>query len=401
MVTVNPRLDALGAHPLARLQRLVADRRAAGEDLVDLSIGDPDEETPASVRDALVAAVTPVSSYPTAAGSAGLRGAIAGFLARRHGVTVDPDRHVLASSGSKEAIFHLPLAILDAEGPRRHVLFGTPGYPMYARGTLLAGGVPDPVRLTHEGGWRLDLAAIAAREPERLARAAIVWVNHPHNPTGATVDLGWLAEQVAVARAHDVLVCSDECYQEVWFDAPPPSALEATPARGGGEPGGVLSFLSLSKRSGMTGYRSGAIVGDAALIARLRELRDNTGSASPSFVQAAAATAWSEQDHVEERRAVFAAKRARMLALLDELGLEVSGSTATFYVWLRVPGGDDLAYAEGLLAHGLVVAPGRAFGDGGEGWLRLALVPTLARLEDAAMRWRAAIAARAVPDAGT
>jgi succinyldiaminopimelate transaminase len=399
MVTLNPRLDALGAHPLARLQRLVADRRASGEVLVDLSIGDPDEETPAAIREALVAAVTPVSSYPLAAGSRDLRCAIAGFLARRHGVTVDPDRHVLASSGSKEAIFHLPLAVIDPDGPRRHVLYGTPGYPIYARGTLLAGGVPDPVRLTHECGWRLDLAALAQREPERVARAAIVWINHPHNPTGACVDRGWLTEQLAVAHEHDVLVCSDECYQEVWFDAPPPSVLEATAAMTGGEPEGVLAFLSLSKRSGMTGYRSGAIVGDAAVIARLRELRDNTGSASPPFVQAAAAAAWAERDHVGERRAVFAAKRERVLALLDELGLEVSGSEATFYVWLRVPGGDDLAYAEGLLAHGVVVTPGRAFGDGGEGWLRLALVPTLAGLEDAAVRWRDAIAAGSVPEA--
>jgi aspartate/methionine/tyrosine aminotransferase len=175
--------------------------------------------------------------------------------------------------------------------------------------------------------------------------------------------------------------------------------LEASPAADGGEPDGVLAFLSLSKRSGMTGYRSGAIVGDAGPVGRQRHLPDNTGTASPPFVQAAAAAAWSDQAHVDERRAVFAAKRARMLALLDELGLEVSGSEATFYLWLRVPGGDDLAYAEGLLAHGLVVTPGRAFGDGGEGWLRLALVPTLAGLEEAATRWHAAIASGAVPDA--
>lgn len=401
MVTVNPRLDRLGTHPLARLQRLVAERRAAGDALVDLSIGDPDEETPVAVREALVSAVGPVSSYPTAAGTPELRRAIAAFVARRHGVAVDADRHVVATAGSKEAVFHLPLAVVDAEGPRRHVLFGTPGYPIYARGTLLAGGVPDPVTLTHEGGWRLDLAAIAAREPDRLARACAVWLNHPHNPTGATVDLGWLTEQVAVARAHDLLVCSDECYQEVWFDAPPPSALEATPAAEGGEPEGVLAFLSLSKRSGMTGYRSGAIVGDAGTIARLKELRDNTGTASPPFVQAAAVAAWSDQAHVDERRRVFATKRAVLLPFLAEVGLEVSGSEATFYVWVRVPGGDDAAYAEGLLAHGVVVTPGRAFGEGGQGWLRLALVPTPEGCHEAVARWRAAIDAGSVADART
>jgi len=396
VVTVNPRLERLGAHPLARMQRLVAERRASGETLVDLSIGDPDEPTPAAIRRALVDAVAPVSSYPIAAGRADLRRAIADFVRRRHGATVDPDRHVVATSGSKEAIFHLPLAVIDPDGPRRHVLFGTPGYPIYERGTVLAGGVPDPVVLTHEGRWRLDLARLAATDPDRLARTAIVWVNHPHNPTGATVDRAWLAEQVAVARAFDILLCSDECYQEVWFDTPPPSVLEAID---GDEPTGVLAVLSLSKRSGMTGYRSGAIVGDAEVVARLRSLRDNTGSASPDFVQAAAAAAWSDQVHVDERRTVFAAKRAVLLPFLAEAGLEVSGSEATFYVWVRVPGGDDLAYAEGLLAHGVVVTPGRAFGAGGEGWMRLALVPTPEGCRDAITRWRAAIAAGAVTPA--
>jgi succinyldiaminopimelate transaminase len=394
VVTSNPRLERLGAHPLARMQRLVAERRALGETLVDLSIGDPDEPTPEPIRRALTDAVTPVSSYPSAAGRAQLRGAIADFVARRHGVTIDPDRHVVATSGSKEAIFHLPFAVVDPDGQRRHVLYGTPGYPIYERGTVLAGGVPDPVVLTHEGGWRLDLAHIGATDPDRLRRAAIVWLNHPHNPTGATVDRAWLAEQVAVARAFDVLVCSDECYQEVWFDEPAPSALETL---GGDEPTGVLSVLSLSKRSGMTGYRSGAIVGDAEVVARLRSLRDNTGSASPDFVQAAAATAWADQTHVDERRAVFAAKRAVLLPFLAEVGLEVSGSQATFYLWVRVPGGDDLAYAEGLLAHGVVVTPGRAFGAGGEGWMRLALVPTPEGCHDATARWRSAIASGALP----
>lgn len=392
MVTVNPRLAALGDNQLARVQRLAADLRASGRPLVDLSIGDPDEPTPDLVRDALVAAVTPVSSYPTVTGRAELRAAVAAFLARRHGVSVDPDREVLPSSGSKEAVFHLPLAFVDPDGPRRAVLWGTPGYPIYARGTVLAGGVSDPVRLTAQDGWRLDLTRLA---PERLAAACAVWFNHPHNPTGATVDRGWFAEQLAVAREHDLLVCSDECYQELWYDAPAPSVLEAC----GDDRTGVVAVLSLSKRSGMTGYRSGAIVGDAAVIARLRELRTSTGTASPEFVQAAAAAAWRDQDHVEERRAAFTAKRAVLLPALSDLGLTVSGSQAGLYLWLAVPGGDDAAYAEALLAHGLIVTPGRAFGDGGEGWLRLALVPDVAGCEEAVRRWRAAIDAGDVPTA--
>jgi succinyldiaminopimelate transaminase len=390
MVTVNPALAALGGYPLARLQDLANELRADGQPLHDFSIGDPDEPTPAFIRDALTDAVGPVSRYPTAAGHRTLRQAIAGFVARRHGVEVDPDTHVLPSAGSKEAIFHLPLAVLDPHGSRRSVLWGDPGYPVYGRGALFAGGASDPVTLTQEGGWRLSLDELPA---ERLRAACIAWVNHPHNPTGATVDLDWYRRQVAVAREHDLLLASDECYQEVWFDAPAPSVLEACD----GDLTGVLAFLSLSKRSGMTGYRAGAMVGDPELIARLRLLRPNLGTASPDFVQSAATAAWDDQDHVEERRAVFAAKRDVVLPFLRDADIEVSGSQATFYVWFRAPGGDDAAYAEALLQERIVASPGRAFGPGGQGWLRLALVPTVDGCRAAVASWGAALEAGRLP----
>ena len=383
MPTENPALAAAGPNPLARLREEVAVRRAAGADLIDLSIGDPDEPTPDAVRAALRDAVGPVSSYPTARGGDAVRAAIAGFMARRHGVAVDPATQALPTSGSKEAIFHLPLAFVDPAGSRRAVVFGTPGYPTYARGTRLAGGEPVAVRLREEDGWRLDLGAL---DPDLLARTCVAWINHPHNPTGATVDVGYLRDQLAVARAHDVILCSDECYQELWAGAPAPSLLEATD----GDTTGALAFLSLSKRSGMTGYRSGAIVGDAALVAVLRRLREDTGTASPDFVQAAAVAAWSDDAHVAERRAAFDAKRTAVLEGLAAAGVTWSGSAAGLYVWVRVPDGDDLALARRLLDAGVVVTPGRAFGPGGEGWVRLALVPDVARCREALRRWIAA-----------
>lgn len=391
-LTSNPVLDELGGYPLARLQDLANDLRASGEVVHDFSIGDPDEPTPSFVREALVAALGPVSRYPTAAGQPALRRAVVAWLARRHGVTgLDPDVHVVPAAGSKEAIFHLPLAMVDRDGPKRHVLYGTPGYPVYERGTRFAGGVPDGVVLRAEDGWRLDLAALPE---ERLDRACVAWVNYPHNPTGATVDLGWLREQVAVCREHDVLLCSDECYQEVWFDEPAPSVLEAVAP---GDVAGVLAFVSLSKRSGMTGYRCAAIVGDAEVVGRLRLLRPNIGTASPDFVQAAGVAAWDDQRHVDQRRTVFAAKRTVVLDFLAGRGIEVSGSDATFYVWFRAPGGDSVAYAEGLLAAGVVASPGQAFGPGGAGWLRLALVPTVGACREAVAAWGAAIDAGALP----
>ncbi len=390
MVTSNPALAQLGGYPLARLQDLANELRADGRALADFSIGDPDEPTPPMIRQALIDAVGPVSRYPTAAGQRELRVAVAAWVARRHGVEVDPDAHVLPSAGSKEAVFHLPLAVLDAHGPRRAVLWGEPGYPVYGRGALFAGGRSDPVTLYAEDDWRLDLAALPT---DRLAAACTAWINYPHNPTGATIDVEHYRRQVAVAREHDLLLASDECYQEVWFDTPAPSVLEACD----GDLTGVLAFVSLSKRSGMTGYRSGAIIGDPALITRLRLLRPNVGTASPDFVQAAAIAAWNDQSHVDERRAVFAAKRQVVLEFLATHDLEVSGSQATFYVWFRAPGGDDGAYAEALLRERIVATPGRAFGPGGTGWLRLALVPTLEGCRQAVGRWATAIETGRLP----
>lgn len=390
MVTTNPILDQLGGNPLAGMQDLANELRAGTDPVHDFAVGDPDEPTPEPIRRALIDALGPVSRYPTAAGQPALRQAVADWFAARHGVEVDPARHVIPSAGSKEAVYHLPLAVLDAQGARRHVLWGDPGYPIYGTGAALAGGVSDPVTLRAEDGWRLDLGALP---PERLQRACLAWVNHPHNPTGATVDVGYYREQLAVAREHDILLASDECYQEIWFDTPAPSALEACD----GDLTGVLAFVSLSKRSGMTGYRSGAIVGDAAVLTRLKQLRPYVGTASPDFVQAAAIAAWTDQTHVDERRAVFAAKRDVVLPFLDDAGIEVSGSQATFYVWFRAPGGDDAAYAKALLGERIIASPGRAFGPGGAGWLRLALVPTVAGCRAAVTRWQEAIDAGRLP----
>jgi succinyldiaminopimelate transaminase len=392
MVTTNPAIARSGTNPLAALREEVARRRSEGQSLLDLSIGDPDEPTPDAVRTALKNAIGPVSNYPTGRGQATTRAAIAGFLARRHGVHVDPDRQVLPTSGSKEAIFHLPLAFVDPASPRRTVIWGTPGYPTYGRGTTLAGGEPHAVVLRHENGWRLDLAAL---DDELLARTCIAWLGYPHNPTGATVDAAYLRDQLTVARERDILLCSDECYQELWFDMPAPSLLEVA----GAELDGVVAVLSLSKRSGMTGYRSGALVGDATAIDRLRMLREDTGTASPDFVQAAARAAWDDDEHVVRRREIFAAKRQVVLSGLGALGLMWSGSEATFYVWVRVPGGDDLAYATALLDAGLVVTPGRAFGEGGEGWIRLALVPDVDGCGEAVRRWSDAVDRGLVPAA--
>jgi succinyldiaminopimelate transaminase len=389
---MNPVLERLGGYPLARLQDLKGELAADGEPLHDFSIGDPIEPTPAFVREALVAGVPAVSQYPTAAGLPELRTAIAGWIGRRYGVTVDPDVHVLPTAGSKEAIFHLPLALVDPASPKRAVVWGAPGYGVYERAMLFAGGLSDAVTLRPEDGWRLELAALA---PERLEHACLAWVNYPHNPTGAVVDGAYYRRQLAAAREHGAVLASDECYADVYPpDAPPPPSLLQAAA---GDLGGVLVAFSLSKRSGMTGYRCGALVGDPQLIAAQRTLRPNIGTASPEFVQRAAIAAWDDDTHAAERRAVFAAKRAVLLPFLQGHGFRVSGSEAAFYLWVAAPGGDDVAYAEALLKERVIVSPGSAFGPAGAGWLRLALVPDVTGCRAAVARWSDALDAGRLP----
>lgn len=389
---MHPLLTELGGYPLAAYQDLVRDLAADPAPLHDFSIGDPREPTPAFVRAALIAGVPVASRYPTAAGLPELRAAIAAWVERRFKVHVDPDTEVLPTAGSKEAIFHLPLGILDPRGDRTSVLWGTPGYPVYERGQRFAGGTSDPVTLDPDVGWRLELADL---DPARLDRAAIAWVNYPHNPTGAAVDVEYYRRVLDTARAQGIVLASDECYVDVHPAAgePPGSALQAA----GDDRSGLVVAFSLSKRSGMTGYRSGALIGDPELIAAQRLLRPNIGTASPEFVQRAAVAAWSDDAHVAGRRAIFDAKRAIMLEFARSSGLQVSGSDATFYLWMAAPGGDDLAYAEALLRERVVVSPGRAFGDAGRGWIRLALVPSAEGCAAAAAAWSDAITAGRLP----
>jgi succinyldiaminopimelate transaminase len=392
---MNPLLARLGDYPLAAFQDLARTMATENVPLHDFSVGDPIEPTPPFVRKALADAIPPVSQYPTATGLRELRHAIARWVARRFGVQVDPDANILPTAGSKEAVFHLPLGILDASGPRRAVLWGDPGYPVYGRGQLFAGGESDPITLAHSGGWRLELGDLPR---DRLDRACIAWVNYPHNPTGAAVDFDFYRRALAVARESGVVLCSDECYCDIHPEdaPPPPSLLQAAD----NDLSGVVVAFSLSKRSGMTGYRSGALVGDPELIAAQRMLRPNIGTASPEFIQHAAIAAWDDDAHVAERRAIFHAKRVVLLDFFEELGITVSGSQATFYLWIAAPGGDDAAYAEALLRQRVIVSPGRAFGPGGAGWLRLALVPNVEGCKEAVAIWRDAIGSRSLPGHG-
>jgi LL-diaminopimelate aminotransferase len=371
---LNPALEKGDAYPLLRLDERRREVEERGIELYDFGTGDPREPTDPKIRQALVEGVPEVSQYPTTPGKKELRQAFCGWMSRRHGVALDPDAEVLPGTGSKEAIFHAPLAFLHPSHERIGVAYGSPGYPVYERGTLFASGEPLPVQLRAEDEFLLSPEAL---DPE-ITR--ILWINYPHNPTGAAATYGYLEKVAAFCREHDILLFSDECYNDLYSGEPPPSILEITRAR-------TLAFCSLSKRSGMTGYRSAMMAGDAELIAALKKHRPSIGAATPAFVQDAAITAWSDDEHVEKRRQIFGEMRSLFVDFFKRAKLDFLPTDASIYLWVAVPGGDDEAYTLRLLEEGIVVAPGRSFGPGGEGYIRIALVPGLEECRRAIKKW--------------
>jgi N-succinyldiaminopimelate aminotransferase len=368
---VNPVLDTLKTYPFVRLDEAKAAARARGIELIDFGMGDPIEPTPEFIQRALADALPLTAGYPRAPGLPELREAIAGWLSRRFGADVAPARELIPTYGSKEAIFLFPLVACTPE--RDLVLVPEPAYPVYERGAMFAGAQTRFLTLSEEETWLPDLDAI---DDETWARCAILWLNYPHNPTGAVAPLSFLADAAELARTHGFYLASDEAYTELWFDEPPPSAVQL------GDRRQVVVFQTLSKRSSMTGYRSGFVCAEEELIDAFRSFRPNTGTAPQEFVQRASVAAWNDESHVEETRERYARKRALLAPLLD---LAPGSSEATFYLWFRVPGGETSeAFAARLLEHGVVVAPGSYFGPSGEGYARLALVPSVEECERAA-----------------
>jgi acetylornithine aminotransferase len=349
---------------------------AEGREVVDFGMGDPREKTPAFLRHVLTRAVEsePVSRYPTAEGLPELRAAIAEWVGRRFGAPLDPDREVVPTLGSKEAIFSLASVVDGA------VAVPVPGYPVYERGALFAGREVVEVPLREEHGWLADLDAVP------WERLGLFWLNTPGNPTAVPAPPAYMEALAERCRAHGVVLASDEAYSELWFAGDPPAS-----ALGVSDRTGVVAFNTLSKRSSMAGYRSGFTAGDPELIAALKKFRPNVGTAVPAFIQRMAVAAWSDEDHVAEIRERYRRKREIVLPALVGAGLRPAGGDASFFLWLAVPGGDDEALATELLGRGVLVAPGAYLGA--PGYVRVALVPTLDQCAHAAQLvtgWRAA-----------
>jgi acetylornithine aminotransferase len=359
---INPVLAEMAVYPFTRLEEERRRLLAAGVDVIDFGKGDPNEPTDPMIRQALVDALPERAPYPLAQGLPELREAASGWLERRFGVAVDPDTEIVPTYGSKEAIFSLAQVL----GTRESVVaFGEPAYPVYERGALFAGARVQTLPLRRENGFLPDLA-------ELDDDVALVWVNYPHNPTGAVAPREFYDELAEAAERHDFVVGSDEAYTELWFDEPPPSALQAA------DRSRMVVFQTLSKRSSMTGYRSGFVAGSSEIVAALKAYRPTVGTAPQEFVQRASVVAWNDERHVEETRARYRAKRDVLIPAIKARGWEIVASEATMYLWVVGPETDV------LLERGLIVSPGEMFGPSGEGYVRFALVPTLEECERAA-----------------
>jgi acetylornithine aminotransferase len=367
-------LSAQGTYPFVRIERAKREAAEAGIEILDFGQGDPREPTDPAIRQALVDGLQERMGYPKAEGLPELRAAIAGWFDRRFGVVLDPDTEVIPTYGSKEAIFSFAQVAVDPSSGKDAVVVTEPGYPVPARGAAFAGARVESLPLLEENGFLPDLEAV-----EDWERIALFWVNYPNNPTGATAKLSFLEQLSELAREHDFLLCSDEAYSELWFTDPPCSAFQVA------DRANVVVFQTLSKRSSMTGYRSGFVAASPELVSALKTYRPSTGAAPQEFVQRASIVAWNDEEHVSRTREAYRQKREVFLPVLERKGWRVAASEATMYLWVEVPGGEGSeSAAERLLAHGVVVAPGAYLGDAGEGYVRLALVPTLAECERAA-----------------
>jgi LL-diaminopimelate aminotransferase len=381
----SKRLERLPPYLFAELERKVREKKEAGVDVISLGIGDPDTPTPEPVIAALGAGAHDPGThrYPSNRGRPELREAFARFYDRRFGVAVDPETEIVPALGAKECVFNLNLAFLD---PDAIALAADPGYPVYTGGPLLAGAEAVLMPLLPERGFAPDLDAI---EGEVAARARLLYLNYPNNPTGAILPDGLFERAVEFAREHDVLIVHDASYTETTYDGyVAPSFLETPGAKEVG-----VEVFSLSKGWNMTGWRTAALIGNAEACNAYWHLKTNIDSGMFEAVQLAAAAAL-DAGPPEEMRVIYQRRRDLVCDALAEIGVDVTRPKGTIYVWAPVPEGHTSAsYCELVLEEsGVVVSPGGAYGPNGEGFFRISLTVPDGRLTEAMERLRDSLA---------
>ena len=381
----SSRLDRIPPYLFAELERKIAEKRAAGIDVISLGIGDPDTPTYPPIVAAGQAAVGDPSThqYPSNRGRQDFREAVARFYERRFGVRLDPETEVMPAIGAKECIFNLNLAFLD---PGDVALASDPGYPVYTGGPLLVGAEPVLMPLEPGLGFAPDLDAIAG---DVLRRARLMFFNYPNNPTGATVPDGFFERVVELADANEILAVHDNAYSETTYDGYVAPSFLATP---GAKEVGVEVF-SWSKGYNMTGWRCAAIVGNAEAISHFWKLKSNIDSGLFEAVQLAGIAALDPAVDADVRamNAVYARRRDLVCDALAQAGVSVAKPRGTIYIWAPIPAGfgSSAAYCEHVLEQaGVVISPGGAYGRSGEGFFRISLTTPDDRLLEAVERLR-------------
>jgi LL-diaminopimelate aminotransferase len=379
----SSRLEKIPPYAFAQLERKIADKRAAGVDVISLGIGDPDRPTPPLIVEAMQEAVSEPEThrYPSNRGREDFRDAVHDFYLRRFEVDLDRDSEIIPAIGAKEAIFNLNLAFLD---PGDYALAADPGYPVYTGGPWLAGAEPVLMALEPEHGFVPDLGAI---DDEVAKRAKLMFLNYPNNPTGAVVPEDFFERVVEFARAYDILVVHDNAYSEIVFDGYSAPSFLATP---GAKDVGIEVF-SLSKGYNMTGWRCAVVVGNAEALQTYWRLKTNIDSGLFEAVQLAGVAALSPEADEEVASMIELYRRRRDLVCdaLQEIGVRVRKPHATIYVWAPVPEGfaSSEAYAEHVLEEAaVVISPGSIYGPAGEGWFRISLTTPDERLLEAVQR---------------
>ncbi|HEY5494918.1 MAG TPA: LL-diaminopimelate aminotransferase [Candidatus Anoxymicrobiaceae bacterium] len=375
------RLDRIPPYLFAQIDRKIAEKKAQGVDVISFGVGDPDVPTPDAIVDRLcLEARKPENhQYPSYFGLPGFRRAAARWLERRFSITVDPACELLPLMGSKEGIAHIALSVLD---PGDIALVPEPSYPVYAMGTLLAGAESHFLPLQSGGGFLPDLESIS---PDVLARAKILWLNYPNNPTGAVAEMDFFERAVEFCRRNDLILAHDNAYSEITFDGfVAPSVLQVEGARDV-----AVEFHSLSKTFNMTGWRIAFACGNSDVIDALGTIKTNIDSGIFNAVQLAGVEALDNgQDDIDRMVAIYRERRDLLVTLLSSLGWEARRPLGSIYIWLKVPDGFDSAgFSEHVLDRaGVFFTPGNAYGPSGEGFVRLSLTVPDERVQEAVRR---------------
>lgn len=375
------RLQALPPYLFVAIDRKRRDAIAAGKDVINLGVGDPDQPTHAFIIERMRARIAEPANhcYPSNIGAAAFREQAVAFFARRYGVELDAASEVRTLIGTKEGLGHLPLAVIN---PGRTALIPEPGYPVYLSGTIFAGGRPYIMPLTEDRRWLPDLEAI----PSDTARdAVLLYLNYPNNPTGAAADLDFYRQAVDFARQNDLIVVQDAAYNEMYFEQQPPSILQVPGAKDV-----AIELHSLSKTFNMTGWRLGFAAGNADVLAALSKIKANMDSGQFTAIQEAGAAALAGIDRPELHgsRAMYQQRRDAMVAGLRKIGFHVEPPPATFYIWAGVPGGlDSMTVVNRMIEEAAVVGvPGIGFGKACDGYVRFALTVDVERIHQAVTR---------------